>query len=235
MNVFAIGDLHLPGGNAKPMDIFGPHWENHFEQIRADWRMRVSESDLVLIPGDISWAMYLQEALEDLKAIAALPGKKVLLRGNHDYWWSAIGRVRTALPKQMYALQNDSLQFDNVLVCGARGWLCPDFGSVAAKDVHIYQRELIRLRLSLDHAVKRMQGAKHMRLIAMLHFPPLTEQVRESEVTRLLEAYPVQDVVYGHLHGAGLAGAFTGLQNGIRYHQVSCDYLRFALHALPPA
>ena len=114
MAIFAISDLHLPA-RQKPMDIFGDHWANHFDRISQDWRERVSESDVVLLPGDLTWAMHLEEALEDIRRVGELPGRKLLLRGNHDYWWSAIGRVRRALPEGMFAIQNDCIQLDGVL------------------------------------------------------------------------------------------------------------------------
>ena len=109
MRVFAIGDLHLPGGDDKPMNIFGDRWTGHFDKISANWRETADEDDVILIPGDISWAMQLENALPDLEAIGALPGKKILLRGNHDYWWSTVTRVRESLPEKMYALQNDAV------------------------------------------------------------------------------------------------------------------------------
>ena len=124
MSLFAIADLHLPA-RKKPMDIFGPHWERHFERISEDWRSKVSPEDIVLLPGDLSWAMSLDEALEDLNCIGALPGRKILLRGNHDYWWSGIGRVRRALPDGMYALQNDAIELDGLVFAGTRGWTIP--------------------------------------------------------------------------------------------------------------
>ena len=108
MAIFAIGDLHLPGGDMKPMDVFGAHWENHFERISEDWRAKVTDEDVVLIPGDISWAMQLGDALEDLRRIALLPGRKLILRGNHDYWWSSLTQLRCALPESMHAVQNDA-------------------------------------------------------------------------------------------------------------------------------
>ena len=236
MKVFAISDLHLPGGEPKPMHIFGAHWENHFERIKADWLSRVGPEDIVLIPGDISWAMHLPDALPDLAAICMLPGQKVLLRGNHDFWWSSIGRVRAALPENMYAIQNDALQFHELVVCGSRGWLCPGFSQATEDDARIYQRELLRLKMSLSEARKKCAGAGLPWLIAMLHFPPfapfspLSGHPQETEVMRLLSEYNVHDVVYGHLHGAGLAGAFSGEMGGVRYHQVSCDGLGFALY-----
>ncbi len=229
MNVFAISDLHLPGGDVKPMDVFGAHWENHFERIQADWRARVAPDDLVLLPGDISWAMYLEDARADLAAIGALPGRKLLLRGNHDYWWSAISRVRAVLPERVDALQNDAFRYEDVIACGSRGWLCPGSASLGAEDAKIYARELARLELSLRDAEKK-RGRDDARLIAMLHFPPFADKTQPTDVTRLLTRYGVSDAVYGHLHGQGLAGAFSGELDGVRYHQVSCDGLGFQVY-----
>lgn len=232
MSVYAIGDLHLPGGEAKPMDIFGPHWADHFDRIAEDWHARVKPDDLVLIPGDTSWAMHLAKAREDLLRIGALPGRKVLLRGNHDYWWSSISRVRAALPEGMYALQNDALAFGDVVVCGARGWLCPSASTpLPENDAKIYCRELSRLALSLE-AADALRGGMRPWVIAMLHYPPFADKNQPTEVTALLTQHGVEDAVYGHLHGPGLAGAFSGEMAGVCYHQVSCDGLGFVLYPL---
>ncbi len=234
MNVYAISDLHLPGGDVKPMDVFGPHWADHFERIQADWRARVKPEDLVLLPGDTSWAMRLQDAMPDLLAIGSLPGRKVLLRGNHDFWWSSISRVRKALPQGLYALQNDALLFDRVLVYGARGWLCPGSAPLEEDDRRIYERELLRLELSLKDGERRLKGrAGPIWRVAMLHYPPFADKSLSTEVTALLSRYGVSDAVYGHLHGPGLSGAFSGELCGVRYHQVSCDGLGFRLFQLP--
>lgn len=237
MSVYAISDLHLPGGDKKPMDIFGAHWTDHFDHIRADWRERVSPADLVLLPGDISWAMHLSDALGDLLAIGELPGSKVILRGNHDYWWSAITRVREALPAGMYALQNDAIAFDEAIVCGSRGWVFPESTAFTTDDQKIYARELERLTLSLKKA-DALRNAHAARghtppLVAMLHYPPVGERKLPSDVTALLTRYGVCDAVYGHLHGTGLQGAFEGTLDGVRYHQTSCDGLGFKLYRLP--
>lgn len=210
------------------MDVFGEHWKNHFERIQADWRARVSDSDVVLLPGDLSWAMRLEEALEDLNGIAALPGSKVLLRGNHDYWWSSIGRVRRALPEGMYALQNDSVLIDGRLYAGSRGWTLPTRESTV-EDVRIYDRERMRLEMSLKHARFR---DTHAPITALMHYPPLTEE--HSGFSDILEAYGVVDCVYGHLHGASVYGAVRGERRGVRYHQVSCDGLDFKMYLLYP-
>ena len=226
MAVFAISDLHLPA-RQKPMDIFGPHWENHFERIAEDWRARVGAEDVVLLPGDLTWAMHLEEAMEDLGRVGELPGRKLILRGNHDYWWSAIGRVRRALPEGMYAIQNDVLQLDGMLVAGSRGWIIPVGENADANDVRIYQRERLRLEMSLK-AARRMDADAP--LIAMMHYPPLMDSAKGF--SDILEAYRVRDCVYGHLHGAGLNGAVRGERGGVRYHQVSCDGLGFRLYML---
>ena len=226
MAVFAIADLHLPA-RVKPMDVFGEHWKNHFERIQADWRARVAASDVVLLPGDLSWAMKLEEALEDLHSIAALPGTKLLLRGNHDYWWSSIGRVRRALPEGTYALQNDSILLDGRLYAGSRGWTIPLPGAVEDDDARIYARERMRLEMSLKNARAKDGTAP---ITVMMHYPPLTEA--QTGFSDILEAYGVEDCVYGHLHGAGLYGAVRGEHRGVRYHQVSCDGLDFKLYQL---
>ena len=152
--VFAISDLHLPA-REKPMDIFGAHWENHFERIRADWLARVHSEDLVLLPGDLTWAMRLEDAMEDLARIDALPGKKLLIKGNHDYWWNSIGRVRRLLGPGTFALQNDSLLIDGRLYAGTRGWTIPDGQEADADEVRIYNRERMRLDMSLRNARSR--------------------------------------------------------------------------------
>lgn len=229
MTVYAIGDLHLPGGLDKPMAVFGAHWEGHFDKIAADWRARVTDEDIVLLPGDTSWAMRLEDAAGDLAAIGALPGTKILLRGNHDYWWSSLSRVRAMLPKGMYALQNDALKLGGAVFCGSRGWTLPQSAG-DAENTRLYERELQRLKLSLDCAVrKRAPGDV---LIVLTHYPPLGEGAAETPVSAMLRAYGVDCAVYGHLHGASLRGASTGEVGGVAYHCVSCDGLGFRLREI---
>lgn len=225
MAVFAISDLHLPA-REKPMDVFGAHWENHFDRISEDWIRRVGEDDTVLLPGDLTWAMRLEDAMEDIGRVDALPGKKIILRGNHDYWWSSIGRVRRALGENTFALQNDSLLIDGRLYAGSRGWTIPG-EDADADDVRIYERERMRLEMSLQHARRRDE---QMPITVMMHYPPLSEEA--VGFSDILAQYGVTDCVYGHLHGAGLYGAVRGDRGGIRYHQVSCDGLDFKLYLL---
>ncbi len=207
------------------MEVFGEQWAGHFERICQDWRDRVRDADIVLIPGDISWAMRIDAAMPDLAAIGALPGKKVLLRGNHDYWWCGISRLRQTLPEGMYAVQNDALALPGAVVCGTRGWVAGGDD----EDAHIYRRELLRLEMSLQTARKRAVDAP---LIVMTHFPPLFEDGADTDVTRLIAKYRASAVVYGHLHGAALKSAFNGMKDGIPYACVSCDGLGFMLHEL---
>lgn len=228
MVIYAIGDLHLPGGADKPMQVFGAHWEGHFERVCRDWREKVGENDVVLLPGDLSWAMQTEDALPDLRAIGALPGRKILLRGNHDYWWCGISRLRELLPPGMYAVQNDAMRLEDTAFCGTRGWTLPG-GGTTPEDEKIYRRELLRMEMSLDRAVKL--GAS--RLVVLCHYPPLGEGAAETPLSALLEKYPVDDVVYGHLHGLSLRGAVNGIHGGIRYHCVSCDGLGFQVYRLP--
>lgn len=225
MAVFAISDLHLPA-RQKPMDVFGAHWANHFEKISEDWRARVNDDDIVLLPGDLTWAMHLEEAMEDIRRVGELPGKKLILRGNHDYWWSAIGRVRRALPENMFAIQNDAMLIDGVLFAGTRGWMIPSAES-DPDDVRIYNRERLRLEMSLKTARRLNADAP---LVAMLHYPPLFES--STGFSDILNAYGVSDCVYGHLHGTSIAGAVRGVRGGVRYHQVSCDGLGFKMYLL---
>jgi len=226
VKTYAIADLHLPGGDVKPMDVFGPQWERHFERIAGDWRARVAEGDVVLIPGDISWAMRQAEAERDLRVIGALPGRKILLRGNHDYWWSAIGRVRAALPENMHALQNDALTVDEQVFCGARGWICPGEEPLSPEDARVYAREVLRMRMSLE-AARRL--APELPLSVLMHFPPAPEPRAGSEFLSLAAAYGASRLVYGHLHGAGLRHAISGRHGSMMIHQVSCDGLGFRL------
>ena len=230
MDIYAIGDLHLPGGENKPMNVFGSHWDGHFERIRKDWQEKVGQDDAVLIPGDISWAMDAEDARQDLNDIGSLPGIKILLRGNHDYWWCGITRLREMLPSGMYAIQNDAVKIGDAAFCGTRGWTLPVSGT-APEDEKIYQRELLRMEMSLERAQKLHAS----RLVVMCHYPPLGEAGAETPLSALLEKYPVDDVVYGHLHGQSLRGASEGLFRGIRYHCVSCDGLGFQLYRLPDA
>lgn len=233
MRVFAIGDLHLPGGDKKPMDVFGAHWAGHFERIAGDWRARVSPEDAVLIPGDISWAMQLSAAAEDLRRIGALPGRKLILRGNHDYWWTSLTQLRALLPEGMRAVQNDAAAVGDFVFCGTRGWTLPAADAPDAQDEKLCRREALRLEMSLRSAASIAEGRP---IVAMMHYPPVTLETlgTGTAFTRLLSAYGVSRCVYGHLHGASARRGFCGTLDGVRYDLVSCDALGFQLFDATP-
>ena len=232
MRVFAIADPHLSRAEPKPMTVFGDNWAGHPGAFFERWQGSVCADDLVLVPGDISWAMRLEGALEDLYDIAALPGKKVLLRGNHDYWWPSISKLRRALPEGMYAVQNDALRFGDVVVAGTRGWTTPGSTDFSEQDEKVYQRELERLKLSLD-AAARLSDDKtkpgetktgEIKTIVMLHYPPTNVKLEPSGFTELLLRYAPDALVFGHLHGSTRVIETLG---EIDIHFVAADALGF--------
>lgn len=225
MRLFAIGDLHMPGGDDKPMDVFGSQWTDHVAQIFTHWCNLVGPEDVVLVPGDVTWAMQLSDAVPDLEEIGALPGRKLLCRGNHDYWWGSLKKVRQVLPEGVSVIQHTVEDIGAAVVTGTRGWSFPQADEAfSPEDEKILQRELIRLELGLQAAVKAAQGRP---IVVMLHYPPLYDQMRDTPFTRLLAGYPVHTVVYGHLHGQVIHAGFRGEHEGIRYTLVSCDSLGF--------
>lgn len=227
MKIFAISDLHLAETSNKPMNIFGSNWDNYVEKIIADWKARVSEEDIVLIAGDISWAMQLENAIIDLKPFFELPGKKVFIRGNHDYWWKSVSRIRASLPDNFYVIQNDAIKFGNVVICGSRGWTVEGSNDFTEEDRKLYLREAERLKLALKCADKlREEGDK---LIAMIHFPPFNVKREDSLFTNLFEEHKVDKVVYGHLHGRECKVDLRLKKHDIEYFLTSCDQVRNTL------
>ncbi len=224
MVIRALADLHLSSKVNKPMDIFGPDWDNHVQKIKQNWEENVKEDDLVIIPGDISWAMHLKEAIYDLEWISNLHGKKLLLRGNHDYWWSSLKKIREALPPDIEVLQNDHFFWEGWAICGTRGWLCPgDYRFEEEQDQKIYLRETLRLEFSLKSAYDR----GHRKIIVATHFPPFNVKRDPSGFTELMEEYRVEICIYGHLHGEAINTAYEGQMNGTNYVFVSADKLNF--------
>lgn len=227
MKIFSIGDLHLSSAAPKPMSIFGSHWDGHWDKICSNWRSSVNSDDVVLIPGDISWAMQLEDAKADLDLIDQLPGRKIIIRGNHDYWWNSIMRVRRALPPSIHAIQNDSIDLGEYVVCGTRGWLCPEAQNFSANDMKIYLRETGRLKLSLENAAKHGKP-----IIVMMHYPPFSEKNEQSEFTQLIKQYNVTQVVYGHLHHCTPDNVFEICMDEVMYSLVACDYLGFRVKCI---
>lgn len=222
MNIYAISDLHLSNNSDKPMNIFGPRWEGHWDIIKNDWMARVNDNDIVLLGGDLSWAMKLEDAIADLDEIAALPGHKVIIRGNHDYWWNSYSKVKKVLQPKMYAIQNDCLRIDNVLIVGSRGWMIADNYSTPV-DKKIYDREVLRLRMSLD-AMSKIRNNDDI-VIGMMHYPPFNNNSSPTEFTDLFKEYHVDKVIYGHIHSAkhNLERELT-LEN-VAYYLTSCDQI----------
>jgi len=220
--IFAIADTHLSFTTDKPMGVFGDAWLDHAERLAAAWKAAVGEDDIVLVVGDISWAMKPEEAAPDLDFLHNLPGQKLLVRGNHDLWWQSVSKLNT-LYDDMRFLQNDSVFFDEgKAICGSRGWGLPGLEDYGADDEKILARELIRLKMSFDHAIKK--GAED--IICALHFPPALTPANASPFTELVEKYPVSQVVYGHLHGTqAFRKGITGEHRGVVYRLVSVDYL----------
>lgn len=224
MRVFAIADLHLAYVIPKPMTVFGPQWAGHPEAIYERWQGAVRPGDLVLLPGDLSWAMRLPDAMTDLAGIAELPGTKVLLRGNHDYWWPTPSKLRAALPPGMLAVHNDAVRVENVVVCGTRGWNTPGYVPLGDEDERLLSREAQRLSLSVAAAERLRQPGDHF--LMMLHYPPASAPYPPNPLTEVIEAARPDLIVYGHLHGVPVEKSMRHV-SGIPAHLVAADGLKF--------
>ncbi|MCR3758814.1 metallophosphoesterase [Clostridium felsineum] len=223
MGLYAISDLHLAFNLNKPMNIFGEDWSNHDEKIKKNWIDKIKEEDTVLIAGDISWSMDMENGEEDLNWIDSLPGKKIICKGNHDYWWKSITKLNNMYSTISF-LQNNFFQYEDYAICGTRGWIDKSFDNFDEHDKKIYKREIIRLRLSIDAAVKK----GYSKIIVMFHYPPFKDESSLSEFTEVLEEYNVEKVVYGHIHGPALKNVQGRIsKNNIEYILTSCDYIKF--------
>lgn len=230
MKVYAISDLHLSGLADKPMNVFGGNWEGHFDKIKSDWLAKVLPEDVVLICGDISWGTTLEEGLYDLESLKCLPGRKVFIRGNHDYWWNGITKLRRAAPDDtFYFLQNDCVRFENVVICGSRGWTCPGSADYTEHDEKLYLREAERFKLCFKEVEKiKREGDT---LIALIHYPPMGLRLQPTLFTQLFESNGVDKVVFGHLHG-DVFFPFRHVREGIEYILTSCDKVNFCLQRI---
>ncbi len=224
MNIFAMSDLHLSESGDKPMDVFGPRWKNHTEKMKKNWDELLSAEDVMIVSGDVSWGLRLEEALPDLQWIHERPGLKFITRGNHDLWWSSLSKLN-GLYEDIIFLQNGCAVAGDTVICGTRGWnLMNDGPDWTAHDDKIYRREQIRMKLALDAA--RASGAS--RTILSLHYPPTDHNGSDTGFTEIIEQYDVACVLYGHLHGEDAKRhAFNGIKNHIPYRLVSSDYLGF--------
>ncbi|MCD4702317.1 MAG: metallophosphoesterase [Candidatus Aegiribacteria sp.] len=227
IKVYAISDLHLSLASEKPMDVFGDHWKDHHHLIETNWRQLITENDLVLLPGDLSWAMTLDEAAEDMNWLGELPGRKIITKGNHDYWWSSISQVRKKLPPGIIPLQHTAFDAGTAVITGTRGWITPLSDEYdEEKDEKIYRRELHRLGLALESAAKLRTEGKP--LIVMLHYPPIVSG-RGTEFSRMLSDGGADVCIYGHIHmspGSWPEGLDIEIE-GVKYLMVSADYLNF--------
>lgn len=242
MPVWALADLHLSFGiTGKNMDVFGENWKNHADKIQQHWQKLIAPEDLVLLPGDISWALHTEDVLPDLNWIDQLPGTKVMIRGNHDYWWNSLSKLEKILPPSIHVLQNNTFRWQNVTICGARLWDTPEFSfqpyinyvanpkaktptheDNVAEAEKIFLRELGRLELSL----KALPKDATLR-IAMTHYPPIGADLHASRASALLEKYQVNICVFGHLHNVKENTLPFGIKDNIRYALVAADYVNF--------
>lgn len=226
MSIYAISDLHLSFNTNKPMDIFG--WNDYEEKISQDWRTNVKEEDLVLLAGDFSWEMKLENTYKDFQFINNLPGKKLLLKGNHDLWWTTLKRMREFLKEKEFNnidfIYNNSYEFENYIIAGTRGW---NLVSENIDDKKIKDRELLRLENSILDGIQKYGEDKP--IIVCMHYPPLLKDLKNNEFTKILEKYNVKYCLYGHLHGKSHINVFDGIYNNVAYKMVSCDYTGFKL------
>jgi predicted phosphohydrolase len=201
----------------KPMDVFGEKWYKHDENIKNNWLRLISPEDTVLIAGDISWSMNMEEGIKELAWIHELPGEKMLIKGNHDYWWNSITKLNK-MYEDMHFIQNNFFEYKDIAICGTRGWICPHSDNFVSKDQKIYERELIRLRLSLEAA----KNSGHKRIFSMIHYPPTNDKNVETGFTELFNEFNVEKIIYGHLHNN-----FQSKIQNEKYILTSCDFIDF--------
>lgn len=222
MKIYAISDLHLSFSTNKPMDIFGGNWEGYWDKIKLDWQAKVTEDDVVLLAGDLSWAINLDEVKADIDELSTLKGKKVIIKGNHDYWWSSLSKVKKSLPDDFYVVQNNCVRIGKLLVCGSRLWSL----SGDEEDIKIADRECIRLQMSLQEMEKERKEGDFV--VVMCHYPPFEPNLTDSKFTEIIKNYNVNCVVYGHLHGKA-SSLLVVNKGGTPYYLTSCDKLNNTL------
>ncbi len=234
MSVFAIADLHLStlASTDKSMEVFGKRWDGYIKRIEANWRRLVSENDTVIIPGDISWALSLEEAESDLKFLEALPGKKIIGKGNHDFWWQTMRKHQAFFERHginsIFFLFNNAYESEDFIIAGTRGWYIEEDAKNAPDNADfkkLINRESLRLRASLNEAV-RLKGSSNKPIYAFMHFPPFWNEKASGELLSILSEYGVSRVYYGHIHGNYTVEPMF-IKDGIELHIVSADYLGF--------
>ncbi len=222
MAVYTIADLHLSFSTDKPMDVF-KGWDNYTDRLYSNWQKLVTQNDTVVIAGDISWAMDIKDTLKDFDFINKLNGKKIFLKGNHDYWWTTKSKMEKFLAQNGFdtisILHNNYYVADGIALCGSRGWF---YDAETDADMKVLRREVGRLRMSIEPAVKAGFDP-----IVFLHYPPVFNNMECMEILDVLREYNIRRCFYGHIHGDGAKRAFIGEYEGISFRLISCDYLRF--------
>ena len=233
VSILTISDLHLALGIDKPMDIFGDGWKNYMERLKENWNSTVSDGDTVVIGGDISWATYLDEVYRDFEYIENLKGKKIILKGNHDYWWESITKLTGYVEKNGFNsisfLHNSAVMVENKAICGTRGWIDKSNDNFKENDLKLYNREIMRLDMSLNEADKFNPEEK----IAFLHYPPVTKDLEiNEEYLAVLKKHGVKRCFYGHIHSRAAKKAVEGTFDGVEFKLVSADYMGFMPYKL---
>ena len=228
MAIYTIGDLHLSFENPKPMNIFGDNWDKHEEKVKEDWLSKVKPEDTVIHPGDFSWAMYLDETIKDFEYLNSLPGRKIMLKGNHEYWWTTVTKMKKFLNEHNFQnidfLQNNSIEIENKIICGTRGWSI--INENTETDKKIINREALRLELSIKDGINK---GKEKEIIVFMHYPPAVKQNINTEFMKILQKYNIKRCYYAHLHGKAIQDAVEGNVQGIELKLVSADSLDFKL------
>lgn len=227
MSIFAIGDLHLSFQTKKPMDIFGEQWRDYEEKIKNNWNEEIKENDLVILVGDFSWSMKLEDTILDFNFIHNLPGTKILIKGNHDYWWTSLTKMNNFMKENNFYdinfIQNNAFYYENYAIVGTRGWTFSDSENAEK----MLNRELIRL----ENSILSVENRENKKIICAMHYPPITiEMVKKNETSpyiELLKKYKIDNCYYGHLHGKAHADAVEGIFNNVNLNLISSDYLNF--------
>lgn len=234
MALFVIADLHLDiKTNEKSMEVFGQRWLGYVEKIRKNWMRVVGENDTVIVPGDISWGLSLEDAIEDLKFIDALPGKKIIMKGNHDFWWSTVSKLEKSFKENnittLEILNNNAIEVEDYIIAGSRGWFTDKtMQNVTQGEVDydkIINREVIRLRLSLETA-KKLKAESDKEILVFFHFPPIWGEFRCDGIIDLLKEYDIRRCFFGHIHGNYSTNGIV-LCDNIRFQMISADFLEF--------
>ena len=235
MSLYAISDLHLSTNEntGKSMEVFGPRWKDYVCKLERNWRAVVTDNDTVVIPGDISWAMTMEEAAHDIRFIEALPGKKIISKGNHDFWWTTMSKMNNFFEQNNIStisiLHNNAIEADGFIICGTRGWFNDESQQNTVGEVDyqkIVNREAMRLRMSLDEGVK-LKGERDTEILVFLHFPPVFGDFMCRELIDVLKEYGIKRCFFGHIHGNYYMNRVTEFE-GIRFTMIASDYLNFA-------